>query len=526
MVDFVNSELFYQDSIDKQWIIYFDENGEITNSDIDIISGDIVLDESLCSSDILTFGQCESSSLQFNVRNMNGTLKDKKLSVFLVLNGDTQNPLRIGTFKVDSDKPSANRKVRSIIAYDDLYYINELDMTSWYNSLTFPMTLKQFRDAFFTHINLEQETVGLVNDSFTVKKAEVNGSLSGNYILTKICELNGCFGHIDRNGVFKYVFLNEIIEGLYPANDLYPSDDLYPREDSVGIVLTRDRYRTIEYEDYSVKKIDKLAIANDEVVSITGEGDNVYYIDTNILTYGHTKNELDAAGALLYPIISKVQYWPCSVTAIGNLTVEVGDSVRISTEEKLFYTYIFRRTMRGSQTLVDDYESVGPEYRSEDMNSLMQKINEVEELAKSAKNSAASAQESADNAAAAASTAQSSANTAQSAANTAQAAANTAQAAASAAQGTANTANGKADSNTTAISGVSNRVSTIEANYVSASYVASQFNWARSASFTSINAQNYYISPSGQGGGTIGLGLVTVTNAAGRSYNCLGYGPL
>lgn len=54
----------------------------------------------------------------------------------------------MGVYKVDSDVPTADRRYRDIVAYDAMYDILNAEVSGWYNSLTFPMTLRQFRTAF------------------------------------------------------------------------------------------------------------------------------------------------------------------------------------------------------------------------------------------------------------------------------------------------------------------------------------------------------------------------------------------
>lgn len=34
-------------------------------------------------------------------------------------------------------------------------------------------------------------------------------AISGKTVVTAICEINGCFGNINRNGKFEYVFLKK-----------------------------------------------------------------------------------------------------------------------------------------------------------------------------------------------------------------------------------------------------------------------------------------------------------------------------
>lgn len=499
MVDHPYKELFYQPSINKQWIIT-GTGINITNSDIDWDDG-LVIEEALCSHERLMFGSCEASSISFTVRGFTESLVGQYINVSLVLNGDVENIMPIGSYRITKDTPSADRKYRKIEAHDALYFINNDDCTYWYDHLTFPMTVKAFRDSFFNHFQtpIIQETITLQNDDILINKT-INsdyGSISGNTIITAICEMNGCFGHMGRDGKFHYVFLREIIPGLYPANDLYPADDLYPAEESVNEAIPFNRYRQVNYEDYECQHIDKVTVINDEgaIIATVGNGVNNYYMN-NPLLYDKTEAQASTIINRIFNLLYLPLYWPCVVDAIGNLCLEVGDSIRINGTMTNFYTYILQRTMKGLQRLEDTYISEGEEIRNERINSVSSELMENRALSASAQNSADSAQNSADRADAAAASAQS---TADSAVDTAQAAARQAQSAAEQAQSAANQAQSAA---TTA----GNASRTAQA---AAQQATNAVNTANSASDTAGNAANTASSANT----TAGNALDTAQNA-------------
>lgn len=494
MVDHPYKELFYQPSVNKQWIIT-GTGINITNSDIDWDDG-LVIEEALCSRERLMFGSCEASSISFTVRGFTESLVGQYINVSLVLNGDVENIMPIGSYRITKDTPSADRKYRKIEAHDALYFINNDDCTYWYDHLTFPMTVKAFRDSFFNHFQtpIIQETITLQNDDILINKT-INsdyGSISGNTIITAICEMNGCFGHIGRDGKFHYVFLREIIPGLYPANDLYPADDLYPAEESVNEAIPFNRYRQVNYEDYECQHIDKVTVINDEgaIIATVGNGVNNYYMN-NPLLYDKTEAQASTIINRIFNLLYLPIYWPCVVDAIGNLCLEVGDSIRINGTMTNFYTYILQRTMNGLQRLEDTYISEGEEIRNERINSVSSELMENRALSASAQDSADSAQDSADRADAAAASAQSTADsavqTAQSAASQAQSAAQQAQSAASQAQSAATTASSASQTAQSAAQQATNAVNTANGASSTASNAQSTAN---SASSTASSAQS------------------------------------
>ena len=217
MVDYEYSNLFQQSSVDKQLIIETDDKTvKITNNELH--QQKFELEESLCSENQLKFGSCEASSIKFTVSNIFTSLKDKWINASMVLDNHTDVPFQIGKYKVYSDVPSGDKSYREVTAYDALYDIINTNMAAWYNALTFPLTLKEFRDSFFNYFGIEQEKIELINDSMNIEKTIDTDELSGKDVICSICEINGCFGHIGRNGKFVYIILTQKAEGLFPSH--------------------------------------------------------------------------------------------------------------------------------------------------------------------------------------------------------------------------------------------------------------------------------------------------------------------
>ena len=387
MIDYVNKDLFGQNSIDKQWTITISKDGTTkatyTNSDIEYDS--IYLTEAISSSDGLVFGRCESSRFEFTVHYdvvptvaPYKTFKGCDVIVDLVLNHDTLHPFRVGHYIVDEDKPTADKHYRKIICYDRLSELADKDIAPWYKTLQFPMTIKSFRDSFFNYIGITQETTTLCNDNITIYKTlDADEELSGISIIQAICELNGAFGHIGRDDIFHYVRLGEIIEGLFPAEDLYPADDLYPRDESVDIAYNKNQWINVEYEDYRVKEIDGV-IVMDEEGTIAGYSSqnlsNPFKVENNFLTYNINRDVYSTIANNLNTVVHGHWYMTANVECPANLCVEVGDKIRVNAKEKIIYMYVLYRNMSGNQFMKDKLESTGDEDRSKDLNSVSKQL--------------------------------------------------------------------------------------------------------------------------------------------------------
>lgn len=376
--------LFTDDTVDKQITIVTDDKKiNITNTELH--EDKFELSESLCSEKELKFGTCEASVVKFTISNIFQSLKGKWITVKITPKG-ADAPYQIGRYKVYSDKPAADRKSRDVEAYDALYDVLNADMAAWYNSLTFPMTLKAFRDAFFQQFGIEQEEISLVNDNMTVEKTiEITGSsadgstigeaLSGKTVLSCICEINGCFGHIGRDGKFHYISLDQEMQGLYPRNDLYPADDLYPR-DPHSTIIGKSFYISAKYEDYLVKSIDKLQIMEKEndIGVIIGSGNNGYEIKGNFLVYGKGSTELREIANNVYGKIRGIVYRPFSADCKGNPCLEVGAAIRFNTKYEIVESYVLKRTLKGIQALRDAISADGEEFRTKKVNSVHEDI--------------------------------------------------------------------------------------------------------------------------------------------------------
>lgn len=395
MVNYQYSSLFLKDSVDKQLSIVSDD-GKINITNTELHQEKFELTESLCSESELTFGACEAGMIKFTVSNVFLPMKGKWLTAKMTLDGHKDKPFQIGRYKVYSDTPTADRTCRDVVAYDALYDILSSDVTDWYNQILpqkdSKVTLKQFRDSFFNHFGVEQEEVSLVNDEMIIEKtvevkesssgssdtAETNTigeTISGKEVLSCILEINGCMGNIGRVGKFRYVYLTQEMQGLYPANDLYPADDLYPRNPK-STSISKSQYISAQYEDYIVRTIDKLQIREKEndIGVIVGDGKNTYVIEGNFLVYGKGTKELNEIGEKTLSKIKGIIYRPFSADCKGNPCFEVGDAVRLTTKYELIETYILKRTLKGIQALRDDLEADGEEYRTSKVNGIQRSI--------------------------------------------------------------------------------------------------------------------------------------------------------
>lgn len=390
MINSSLKEKYWDSATDKQMVIsVVGTNQKIDNSMLEV--GTFALEESLCSESELKFGACEANCVKFTARNTAGSIAGKTISIEETIDGDSENPMPYGVFKTASDVPTADRTKRQITAYDAMYDIINADVKAWYAGLSFPMTLRQFRDSFFAYLGIAQVETSLVNDSMTVNKTLVatqtddssavteESAISGKTVVTAICEINGAFGNINRDGKFEYVFLKEITSALYPAEDLFPADNVFPSDANTESMT--GHYITFDYEDFQSKAITQLEIktSDDNAGAIVGTSGNNYSITGNFLVSDKTGAELEQIANNLLPIMKQAEYTPIkSCTCVGNPCLTLGEPIRFNTTREIVETYLLQRTLTGVQSKRDSISAQGTQAHSAKVNSIRDTIESVE----------------------------------------------------------------------------------------------------------------------------------------------------
>lgn len=364
MIDYRYPELFQNDSVDKQIEIRIAEytNNPITNNDIKLDSFKIV--ESICSDNTIVFGKCESCHIEFDLRKDYPTINGKGLVVTLTPEGGTS--LALGYYTVTSETPQTNSNYKKIVAYDNMYFINNLNVTDWWNALPDKTTVVNAVASFFEAYSIPYVRTILSIDGMEISKSTKQTNVSGADFLRSVCELEGVFGHIDRNGYFDWIRLDTKALRLYPSNTLFPSDSTIPNQKQNSGVST-NLYESVEYENYIVQPIDGVAVdCSDGTVTHKAfdTSENIYKVKANLLLQEATKADALYYAQNLYDHIYDVKYRPIKkLSSKGNPLREVGDFVSIADADGVDFvdTYILTRTITGIVALSDEIVSKGTE---------------------------------------------------------------------------------------------------------------------------------------------------------------------
>lgn len=313
-----------------------------------IVDDTFELTESIISDDDIRFGTCRASQIKFKLANVPEELKGREFTINQLIGDEHIIPL--GKFKVESAKLEDDLIFKEVIAYDKLKD-TDVNVADWYNSL-FPdgdetYTLKQFRSSLLAYLGVEEVDQTLPNDGMVVTKTIEPTQISGRTVLEATVELNGAFGHINRQGKFVRIVLSKLIDSI-------------PEE------ITKDIYMTVKFEEYEVKPVDKLQVRSeeDDIGAIYGEGINTYVIQGNFLLYGKTAEELQTIAENVSANIFGRAYRPYTVESIGLPYLEIGDAVEFATDDAVV-SYILQRTLKGIQVLKDEFEAPGGEEREQ-----------------------------------------------------------------------------------------------------------------------------------------------------------------
>ena len=187
-------------------------NGEfedLTNDNIQ--SNTLSLQESLCNKAYFIFGGCISNQITFKCYHQQfigtdeSTYPSGKIEVYLECKG---TEIKIFTGEIATGERDANSFVRTIVAYDYLYKLRNTDIAWWYKNNTkdkqMVFTQKQFRDALFKYLGIEQVDVKLKYDSAYVPNTANSSEMNAANILEDLCLQNNVFGWMNRDGKFEY----------------------------------------------------------------------------------------------------------------------------------------------------------------------------------------------------------------------------------------------------------------------------------------------------------------------------------
>lgn len=363
----------------KKLLLSFPEIGlTVTNSNI--ITESMTLTESLFDGDSIEWVGCISSVFEIELKDITQDLKDKRIIVTIDTDDDN-NPIRLFTGYVDSVTNRLADHYKKIVCYDDLYKItSDEDVAEYYNTAEFPLSLEVVRKGTLAYLGIPQEDKVLPSDAVTVEKIFEPTQMNALDTIKHICQINGVFGIIGRDGAFHY------------------------RDIGKDSVCGINYYKSMEYEDYSVDAVDGVIIKDtEEDPGVGGAGRNTYVIQGNIWAYGLPEETKMDVARYIATKLGNTTYQPFEADVLGCPFIEVGDKVTFlvkdhitgQTVQKQFV--IMQRTLKGIQYLTDSFVAYGdkdqhvfvsdigthldliPEGDEEELEEIKEEVNDLSE---------------------------------------------------------------------------------------------------------------------------------------------------
>lgn len=380
-------KLYIEDGTPIELEVRFKDNAFPKINGSDVLSEQMTLHESICEEEQLKFGGCNASSFELTVFNLNSGIKGYEIEPVLITS-KTEIPL--GVFYVETIEKYAGKDYKKLTAYDKMRYF-DLDVKDWYDNLTFPISVKNFRDRLCEYVGVEQNEATLIADNVMLtKELDPSSGINGLSLMKQICEISGVFGRMDRYGKLDYLSLESSM--LLPADDLYPANDLYPSAGSVDSensfnIPTSLMYEHPLVEDFFTSNIDGVIIVDSEGAQVLTEyNQNPYYLQDNFVIMGQTHETITALANALLGKISSISYRPINSSKIkGQPYVECGDFISGEVNGYGFEAYVFQRDLTGIKALRDSYICKGKEMLENDMNGVtaqLQRLNKTTERVK------------------------------------------------------------------------------------------------------------------------------------------------
>lgn len=396
---------YFDESENKHLIVTFPEiNLTLTRSQIRKETMEIK--EAILDQESIEFVGCIASQFKLQISSIKKKLKGKKIEVSIYTDSTSDKPVKLFSGIVDSDERTGNKKSKEIKAYDMMYSLADTDVTTWFKTqvaylkMGKKLTVKKFRNELFAFIGLAQKKRTLANDSFSIKQLvnlvgtedeeeadeEEEEKIYALDLIKAICQINGVFGIINRNGEMDYrrLGVEDEDDGAYPGVD--PDDKtngLYlPFVPGIGVtdIITDSTfypsYKSVTYEDYDVHGITRVYVrqSEDTKAGYAGSDKKYKYITQgNRFTLGTTKEEKREIATAILNKVQGVTYTPFTAECTGLPFLEVGDPVQFyvydfeqSDKQKkdvfvLKSFYVLSRTLKGIQSLTDTLTAQGEE---------------------------------------------------------------------------------------------------------------------------------------------------------------------
>lgn len=237
-----------------------------------------------------------------------------------------------------ADTPAKRRTLMVNLTAQDRMKKFDQDATSWWNSLNWPLTVKQILNLMCSQVGVPLGTSGdFLNSSRRFATAPlVAEALTYRDILRWIAGGSGGYARFTRDGYLELAWF-----------DTQPID-----------IPQNQYFSDYEISEYTVPQISGMQILNatDDLGVLLGNKGNVYQMMDNPIFYGATENDIRAIGAPVFlRLNSFATYAPMCVRAVSNWAIQAGDIIKVNNQN----LPIFIQTIVYNGGVRSTYQSTG-----------------------------------------------------------------------------------------------------------------------------------------------------------------------
>lgn len=283
---------------------------------------------------------------------------------------------KIGVFTCEKPEKDGSNKYK-VTAYDNVTKL-DIDVSSWLNALTFPISISSFATQLSAKCGLEFANSAPINGDYSVQTFTAT-NVTGRELMKMVAQATGSFIRANADGNLEYAWYvtnsklsiapNGSSNGFYfktakDKEDKILNDRQVVRLRTADFVSGRTPYFSgqLAFSDFTVTAIDKVQVkqSDDDVGVIypaDTTGTNALIISTNKLLVTDSDATLRPYVKNLYDRLNNMVYVPCSnIQTPETLDIRAGDIVTVTDGKREFVTWITSVKHSGNKCT---FESVG-----------------------------------------------------------------------------------------------------------------------------------------------------------------------
>ena len=283
---------------------------------------------------------------------------------------------KIGVFTCEKPEKDGSNKYK-VTAYDNVTKL-DIDVSSWLNSLTFPISISSFATQLATKCGLEFANSAPINGDYSVQSFTAT-NVTGRELMKMVAQATGCFIRADSDGELEYAWYvtnsklsiapNGSSNGFYfktakDKEDKILHDSQVVRLRTADVVSGRTPYFSgqLAFSDFTVTAIYKVQVKqSDNDVGVIypddATGTNALVVSGNKLLVTDSDATLRPYVKNLYDRLNNMVYVPCSnIQTPETLDIRAGDIVTVTDGKREFVTWITSVKHSGNKCT---FESVG-----------------------------------------------------------------------------------------------------------------------------------------------------------------------